>query len=73
MHTKLAQLTLWRFLPNLRANLERVLMATTSGEELREDLAHVRGYLGDYDLNAIPLQREIAALVVAKGGYPLAS
>lgn len=73
VHAKLAQLTLWRFLPNLRANLERVLMATTSGDELREDLARVRSYLGDYELNAIPLQREIAALVVAKGGYPLAS
>jgi alkylation response protein AidB-like acyl-CoA dehydrogenase len=73
VHAKLAQLTLWRFLPNLRINLERVIMATSSGADLRDDLAHVRAYLGDYDLNAIPLQREIAALVVAKGGYPLAS
>src|SRR6185437_5253394 len=73
VHTKLAQLTLWRFFTNIRANLERVLQAIATGDELRADLAQVRAYLGDYELNAVVLQREIAALVVEKGGYPLAS
>ncbi|HLW01740.1 MAG TPA: acyl-CoA dehydrogenase family protein [Ktedonobacterales bacterium] len=71
VHTKLAQLTLWRFFTNMRANLERVLQAIATGDELRAELAQVRAYLGDYDLNAVALQREIAALVVDKGGYPL--
>ncbi|HEY7358992.1 MAG TPA: acyl-CoA dehydrogenase family protein [Ktedonobacterales bacterium] len=72
-HTQLAQLTTWRFFTNMRANLERVLQATTTGDELRAELAQVRAYLGDYELNAVALQREIAALVVAKNGYPLAA
>ncbi len=71
VHTKLAQLTLWRFFTNIRANLERVLQAIAEGDELRAELAQVRAYLGDYDLNAVALQREIATLVVEKGGYPL--
>ncbi len=71
VHTKLAQLTLWRFLTNIRANLERVLMVTFEGEELREQTARIRAYLGDYEINAVPLQREIAGLVVEKNGYPL--
>jgi alkylation response protein AidB-like acyl-CoA dehydrogenase len=73
VHIQLAQLTLWRFFTNMRANLERVLMAIASGDELRAELAQVRAYLGDYELNAVALQREIAALVVAKNGYPLAA
>jgi hypothetical protein len=71
VHTQLAQLTLWRFFTNIRANLERVLQAIATGDELRAELAQVRAYLGDYELNAVALQREIAALVVEKGGYPL--
>ncbi len=73
VHTQLAQLTLWRFFTYIRANLERVLQAITTGDELRAELAQVRAYLGDYELNAVALQREIAALVVAKGGYPIAA
>jgi alkylation response protein AidB-like acyl-CoA dehydrogenase len=73
VHTQLAQLTLWRFFTNMRANLERVLQAIASGDELHEELARVRAYVGDYTLNAVALQREIAALVVAKNGYPLAA
>ncbi len=73
VHTQLAQLTLWRFFSNMRNNLERVLMVIASGDELRAELAQVRAYLGDYELNAVVLQREIAALVVARGGYPLAA
>jgi hypothetical protein len=73
VHTQLAQLTLWRFFSNMRANLERVLMAITTGDELRAELAQARAYLGHYELNAVALQREIASLVVAKGGYPLAA
>ncbi|HEY7357902.1 MAG TPA: acyl-CoA dehydrogenase family protein, partial [Ktedonobacterales bacterium] len=72
-HTQLAQLTTWRFFTNMRANLERVLQAIASGDNLRAELAQVRAYLGDYELNAVALQREIAALVVAKNGYPLAA
>jgi alkylation response protein AidB-like acyl-CoA dehydrogenase len=73
VHTQLAQLTTWRFFTNMRINLERVLQAITTGDELRAELAQVRAYLGDYELNAVALQREIAALVVAKNGYPLAA
>ncbi len=72
-HIQLAQLTTWRFFTTMRANLERVLQAITSGDDLRAELAQVRAYLGDYNLNAVALQREIAALVVAKNGYPLAA
>ncbi len=72
VHVKLAKLTLWRFFANMRLNLERVLMVTFSGEELRDQVTRIRAYLGDYEINAVPLQREIATLVVEKNGYPLA-
>jgi len=38
---------------------------------VEKELARVRDYLGDYVLNGVALQREIAAVVVEKQGYPL--
>jgi hypothetical protein len=34
-------------------------------------LERVRAYMGDYVFNGVAAQREIAALVVEKQGYPL--
>jgi hypothetical protein len=46
-------------------------MSYTEDEKVEGELARVRTYLGDYQLNGVALQRELAALVVEKQGYPL--
>ena len=37
----------------------------------RRNCNRVRTYIGDYLLNGVALQRELAAIVVEKQGYPL--
>jgi len=40
-------------------------------DQVEKELARVRAYLGDYLLNGVSIQRELAAIVVEKQGYPL--
>lgn len=71
VHVKLAQLASWLAFARLRTNLDQLLMTNLSAEEVKEELPRVRSYVGDYLLNGVTLQREIAAIVVEKQGYPL--
>ncbi len=70
-HAQLAQMALLRLVPELRANLDGVLTMTFEGDERRAELAKVRGYLGDPETEIVPLQRALADVVAAKGGYPI--
>ena len=46
-------------------------MTNLEEDKVEKELARVRAYIGDYLLNGVALQREIAAIVVEKKGYPL--
>jgi alkylation response protein AidB-like acyl-CoA dehydrogenase len=70
-HVKLAQLASWLAFSRIRSNLDQVIMTNTDADKVEKELARVRAYVGDYQLNGVALQREIAALVVEKQGYPL--
>ncbi len=70
-HVKLAQLASWLAFARMRTNLEQVMMTNLDANKVEKELAQVRAYVGDYLLNGVALQREIAALVVEKKGYPL--
>ncbi|HLQ11475.1 MAG TPA: acyl-CoA dehydrogenase family protein, partial [Ktedonobacteraceae bacterium] len=71
MHVKLAKLATWLAFTRLRANLDQVIMTSIDEDKVEKELARVRAYIGDYLLNGVALQREIAAIVVEKHGYPL--
>ena len=71
-HIKLAQLATWLAYSRLRSNLDQMIMTNLSEDEVREELPRVRAYIGDYLLNGVTAQRELAALIVEKQGYPLA-
>ena len=71
IHIKLAQLATWLAFTRLRANLDQMLMTTFDAGKVEKELARVRAYIGDYLLNGVAVQREIAAIVVEKHGYPL--
>ncbi len=70
-HIKLAQLATWLAFSRIRTNLDQMIMSNASESEAQEELQRVRTYVGDYLINGVALQREIAALVVKKQGYPL--
>src|SRR5262249_29048971 len=70
-HELLAQLTVLRLLPEVRAAIEGALMMAFEGEERRAELAAVRRYIGDPETSVVPLQRELATLIAEHGGYPL--
>jgi len=70
-HVKLAKLATWLAFTRLRANLDQVIMTSIDEDKVEKELARVRAYIGDYLLNGVALQREIAAIVVEKHGYPL--
>lgn len=70
-HVKLAQLATWLAFSRLRSNLDQLIMTNLDEDHVEKELARVRTYLGDYLLNGVALQREIAAIVVEKQGYPL--
>ncbi|HLX58591.1 MAG TPA: acyl-CoA dehydrogenase family protein [Ktedonobacteraceae bacterium] len=70
MHIKLAQLATWLAFSRLRANLDQMIMSSIDEDKVEKELACVRAYVGDYLLNGVTLQREIAAIVVEKRGYP---
>ncbi len=71
VHTKLAQLATWLAFSRLRANLDQMVMSNMSESEVQEELPRLRAYIGDYMVNGVALQRELAAIIVEKQGYPL--
>jgi alkylation response protein AidB-like acyl-CoA dehydrogenase len=71
VHSKLAQLATWLAFARINTNLDQMIMSYTDAEKVEKELARVRNYLGDYQLNGVALQRDLAALVVEKQGYPL--
>lgn len=70
-HALLAQMTVLRLLPEVKAAIDGVLTMTFEGDERHDELAKVRRYLGDPAIDIVPLQREIAGIVAEKGAYPL--
>ncbi len=70
-HVKLAKLATWLAFSRVRTNLDQVLMTNLEEDKVEKELARVRAYVGDYLLNGVALQREIAVIVVEKKGYPL--
>jgi alkylation response protein AidB-like acyl-CoA dehydrogenase len=70
-HVKLAQLATWLAFSRIRLNLDQMIMTNMNEDQVEKELARVRAYLGDYLLNGVALQRELAATVVEKQGYPL--
>jgi alkylation response protein AidB-like acyl-CoA dehydrogenase len=71
-HALLAQVAVLRLLPETRAAIEGAITMAYEGDERRQHLATVRSYLGDPEANIVPLQRELAGIVVEHGGYPVA-
>jgi len=70
-HIKLAQLATWLSFSRIRSNLDQLIMSYVDEHRVEKVLARVRTYVGDYLLNGVAVQREIAALVVERKGYPL--
>ncbi len=70
-HVKLAQLATWLAFTRLRSNLDQMIMTNSVEGDVQAELQFVRSYIGDYLLNGVALQRELAAVVVEKQGYPL--
>src|SRR2546425_286452 len=70
-HVKLAQLATWLTFSRMRSNLDQMIMTSMSESEVQADLPLVRAYIGDYLLNGVAVQRELASIVVEKQGYPL--
>lgn len=71
IHVKLAQLATWLAFSRMRANLDQMIMTNMSDSEVQEELPRVRSYVGDYLLNGVAMQRELANIVVEKQGYPV--
>ncbi|MDQ2906305.1 MAG: acyl-CoA dehydrogenase family protein [Chloroflexota bacterium] len=71
VHVKLAQLATWLAFSRMRSNLDQMLMTNLDADSVQAELDRVRAYIGDYLLNGVTLQREIAAIVVEKQSYPL--
>ena len=71
IHVKLAQLAAWLAFSRLRSNLDQMIITNTAGGEVQAELQLVRSYIGDYLLNGVALQRELAAIIVKKQAYPL--
>ncbi len=70
-HVKLAQLATWLAFSRMRSNLDQIIMTGMDEDQMEKELARVRSYIGDYLLNGVALQRELAAIVVEKKSYPL--
>ena len=70
-HAKLAQLATWLAFSRIQTNMNQMIMAYIDADKVEKELARVQGYLGDYNVNGVAIQREIANLVVEKQGYPL--
>jgi alkylation response protein AidB-like acyl-CoA dehydrogenase len=71
LHTLVARLAVWRFLPGVHHAITEVLENGIADAAERDDeLRRVRAYLGDYHLASTPALRELAGAVVAHAGYP---
>ena len=70
-HVKLAQLATWLGFARIRTNLDQVMMTNMSESEVQEELPRVRAYIGDYSLNGVAVQRELATIIIEKQGYPV--
>ncbi|HEX6818528.1 MAG TPA: acyl-CoA dehydrogenase family protein, partial [Ktedonobacterales bacterium] len=70
-HELLARMSVLNLIEPTRQAMEAVIKMTFEGQERSEELARVRRYLGDPEESIVPLQRELADLVAAKGQYPL--
>ena len=46
-------------------------MTYVQEQRVEQVLERVRAYVGDYVFNGVAAQREVAAIVVEKQGYPL--
>ena len=71
LHVKLAQLATWLGFARIHTNLDQMLMTNMSEDEVQEELPRVRAYVGDYWLNGVTVQRELATIIVEKQGYPM--
>jgi alkylation response protein AidB-like acyl-CoA dehydrogenase len=71
VHVQLAQLATWLAFSRVRLNLDQMIMTYVEPEKVEKELARIRAYIGDYQINGVTLQRELAALIVEKQGYPL--
>ena len=71
VHVKLAQLATWLAFSRMRTNLDQMIITNLGDSEVQEELPRVRAYTGDYLLNGVTAQRELAGIVVEKQGYPL--
>lgn len=71
VHVQLAQLATWLAFSRIRLNLDQLIMTNTEPEKVEKELARARAYVGDYTLNGVALQRDLATLIVEKQGYPL--
>jgi Acyl-CoA dehydrogenase, C-terminal domain len=71
IHVKLARLATWLAFSRIRANLDQIIMTNFDEDHVEKELARVRAYVGDYLVNGVALQRELATIVVEKQGYPL--
>lgn len=71
VHVQLAQLATWLAFSRMRLNLDQLVMTNNEASDIEKELATVRTYVGDYTLNGVALQRELATLIVEKQGYPL--
>ncbi|HEX6819001.1 MAG TPA: acyl-CoA dehydrogenase family protein [Ktedonobacterales bacterium] len=70
-HQALAQLTVLRLLPRVMDAMAGALTMALEGDERRKELATVRTYVGEPEAGIVPLQREVAGLVVEKGAFPV--
>jgi len=52
-------------------NLDQIIMSNVDADYVEKELARVRGYVGDYRINGVTLQRELAGIIVEKAGYPI--
>lgn len=71
VHIQLAQLATWLAFSRLRSNLDQMIMTNMGENEVQQELPRVRAYIGDYLMNGVAKQRELAKLIVEKQGYPL--
>lgn len=71
VHVHLAQLATWLAFSRIHLNLDQMIMTYNEPQEVEEELTRVRTYLGDYQVNGVALQRDLAELIVEKQGYPL--
>ncbi len=71
VHVQLAQLATWLAFSRVRLTLDQMIMSTSETDKVEKELSRVRAYVGDYVLNGVTLQRELADLIVEKQGYPL--